>query len=170
MNPKVRIGIYETIPGYSVRDLNFYADGTTDITHCTLSAVTDNEIFTIDFGALNYTTTAELFERIGTNFIGRSSSSASFAGNAADNYYTTCMPNENCTNLNLRVGYTLESTDGSGETIQVTNASVQVLAEYAKWEYGHAYTYLFTMGIFARCQAKMPPSRLMTSYPSFTNF
>ena len=30
--------------------------------------------------------------------------------------------------------------------------------------------YTELMGIFVRCQAKMPPSRLMTSYPSFTNF
>ena len=35
---KVRIAFYETIPGYSVRDLEFYADGTTTTT------VTDNKV------------------------------------------------------------------------------------------------------------------------------
>ena len=144
VNPKVRIGIYETIPCYSVRDLNFYADATTDITRtsCVLFADADEETFSIDFGDLNYTT-AELMERIGTNFIGRTATSVSYAGNSADNYYTTCIPNESSTNLNLRVDYKLEAIDGSGEIINVTNASAQVPAEYTKWESGRAYTYIF---------------------------
>ena len=145
MNPKVRIGIYETITCYSVRDLNVYADATTDITQtsCVLFADADEETFSIDFGDLNYTTNKELRERLGTNFIGRSVMTASYAGNLADNYFTTCMPNESGTNFNLRVDYTLEATDGSGEVIHVTNASAQVPAKYTKWESGRAYTYLF---------------------------
>lgn len=145
VNPKVRIAIYETIPGYSVRDLNFYADGTTDNiqTSCVLFADADEETFSIDFGDLNYTTNKEWGERLGTNFIGRSVMTASNAGNLADNYFTTCMPNESGTNFNLRVDYTLEATDGSGEVIHVTNVSAQVPAEYTKWEYGCAYTYIF---------------------------
>ncbi|MBQ7460924.1 MAG: hypothetical protein IJS63_01530 [Bacteroidaceae bacterium] len=144
-NPKIRIGIYETIPGYSVQNLEFYADAATDITqtNCVLYADADEETFSIDFGTLNYTTTAELMERFATYYLGRSSNQASFAGNAADNYYTTCMPNESGINLNLRVDYTLESTDGSGEVIHVTNASAQVPAKYTKWESGRAYTYIF---------------------------
>ena len=144
-NPKIRVGIYETIPCYSVRDLNFYADATTDITQtsCVLFADADNEAFSIDFGDLNYNTTAEIWERIGTQFIGRAFPSASFAGNSADNYYTTCMPKESGTNLNLRVDYKLEAIDGSGEVIHVTNASAQVPTKYTKWESGRAYTYIF---------------------------
>ena len=133
VNPKVRIAIYETIPGYSVRDLSFYADGTTDITQpsCVLFADANDEIFTIDFGTLN------------TYPLGTTSVNVTFAGNTTDNYYTSCSPNEEGIELTLRVNYTLVSSDGSGEVIHVTNASAQVPAEYTKWEYGCAYTYFF---------------------------
>ena len=45
--------------------------------------------------------------------------------------------------LNLKVNYTLVSTDGSGEVINVTGASAQVPAVYATWKSGYAYTYIF---------------------------
>ena len=184
LGTKVRIGIYETVPGYSVKDVKFYqtagllTDPATEITTTpALFTTTANDIYTsgtytvtfptvdntgsadnnqahvaftgsgtqstvVEWGGLNYTI-AEDGEKIGTEFLGRSSSEASYAGNAATNYYVTFLPNESGTNLNLRVDFTLESTDGGGEEIFVKNAKAQVPSIYTVWKPGFAYTYLF---------------------------
>lgn len=196
LGTKVRIGIYETVPGYSVKDMKFYTtgglledDGTTNpdgthnpkpgqiVTNATIfstaadiytegtytvtfptvdGSTADNnqahvtfapksgatQTTTVDWGGLNYTI-AEDGEKIGTEFLGRSSSTASYAGSAATDYYVIYLPNETGTNLNLRVDFTLESTDGSGEEIFVKNAKAQVPSIYTTWKPGFAYTYLF---------------------------
>ena len=184
LGTKVRIGIYETIPGYSVRDVKFYqtagllTDPSTEITTTpALFTTVANDIYTsgtytvtfptvdntssadnnqahvefvgsgtqstvVTWGGLNYTI-AEEGEKIGTEFLGRNSSTASFAGDPDANYYVIFLPNEGGTNLNLRVDFTLESTDGSGEVIQVKNAKAQVPSIYTTWKPGFAYTYLF---------------------------
>lgn len=131
--PKVRAGIYETIPGYEVRDVVFYTDAMSDSpqTEFTLYATEGQSPLDIVFGTLS------------SNSLGTSSDNATFAGNADDNYFTTCIPDENGTNLTLRVNYTLVSSDGSGEVIHVTNASAQIPAKYTKWEIGRIYTYIF---------------------------
>ena len=76
-------------------------------------------------------------------FIGRSSNTASYAGEAEGNYYTAYLPNEAGTNLNLRVNFTLESIDGGAETIEVKGATAQVPSIYTQWKAGYAYTYIF---------------------------
>ena len=187
LGTKVRIGIYETVPGYSVRNVRFYtkagvlSDVNTEITdNATIFTVSDNQIFTegtytiffpkvddpndadnnnahikfeakaqtdqstiVEWGALNYTTAEDAEHTTGNVFLGRSSNTASFAGNPDNNYYVTYLPNETGTNLNLRVDFTLESTDGSGEIIEVKSASAQVPLIYTQWKPGYAYTYLF---------------------------
>ena len=75
--------------------------------------------------------------------LGRTSNTATYAGVAADNYYTVVIPNETGAVLNLKVNYTLVSLDGSTEEINVTGASAQVPAELASWKSGYAYTYIF---------------------------
>ena len=181
LGSKVRIGIYETVPGYSVKDVKFYSAAASDDAQPTvpkLFTTTANEIFTkgtytiyfptvddeskadnnqahikfegsgdqstfVEFGGLEYTI-AELGEKTeGSVFLGRTSNTASMAGEAEGNYYTQYLPNEAGTNLNLRVDYTLESTDGSGETILVRGATAQVPLIYTQWKAGYAYTYLF---------------------------
>lgn len=79
----------------------------------------------------------------GNVWIGRQSNLATFAGDAAANYYQAVMPNNAGTTLTLRVNYTLESTDGSGEVIKVWGAKAIVPATYTKWQPNYAYTYLF---------------------------
>ena len=185
LGTKVRMAIYETIPGYSVRNVKFYTKGgtltdrdTEIVNQATLFTTTANDIFTngtytvkfptvdntasadnnqahvtfagsgdqstvINWGTMNYTIAEEGEQTAGKVFIGRSSNTASFAGNEADNYYTTYLPNEGGTNLNLRVDFTLESIDGSGEVIEVKNAKAQVPSIYTAWKPGFAYTYLF---------------------------
>lgn len=181
LGTKVRIAIYETVPGYSVKDVQFYSAAASDDANATPKIFTTvaNQIYTegtytvtfptvdnpdskdnnqahvtfaeklgveqsttVNWDPLNYTI-AEEGEKIGTKFLGRSSSTASYAGDAAKNYYVVFMPNETGTNLNLRVNYTLESIDGSGEEITVKGATAQVPSIYTTWKPGFAYTYLF---------------------------
>ena len=181
LGSKVRMGIYETIPGYSVRDVQFYSayntadrnsspklfttdaaslfynSGTYTVYYPTVDAESDpdnnqahvkfvgtgDKSSIVEFGGLNYTTAEESEKTSGAVFLGRSSNAASMAGEAEGNYFTPYLPNETGTSLNLRVNYVLESTDGSGEIIEVKGASCQVPTFYTQWKPGYAYTYLF---------------------------
>lgn len=184
LGTKVRIALYETVPGYSVKNVQFYSaaasndasaaaaklftttandiytEGTYTVTFPTVDDAANNpadnnqahvkftgsgtQATTISWDALsNYTIAEEGEKTAGNVFLGRTSNTATFAGNAADNYYVVFLPNESGTNLNLRVNYTLESIDGSGETIEVKGATAQVPSIYTQWKPGFAYTYIF---------------------------
>ena len=181
LGTKVRIGIYETVPGYSVKNVQFYSaaasndasadaaklfttaaneiytEGTYTISFPTVddeSSADNNQAHisfvgsgtqatTINWGSMNYTIAEEGEKTPGKVFLGRTSSTLSYAGDAAKNYYVTYLPNEKGTNLNLRVNYTLESIDGSGEEIEVKGATAQVPLVYTQWKPGFAYTYIF---------------------------
>ena len=185
---KVRMAIYETVPGYSVKDVKFYTNNTrtlaeaADATNATLfttgtedkdnfytagtytvkfptvgksniaasdynkahasfAVVSSGKTTTKDFGALNKVG-RDYREAEATNYIGRTATTASFAGTTAP-YYQIAMPNEEGTVLELRVDYTLLSIDGSGEEIKVHGAKAFVPAIYAQWKSNYAYTYLF---------------------------
>ncbi len=185
---KVRIALYETVPGYSVKDVYFYTEGTsnpkasgtgegklnnTDATlfgtnafyesgsytvsfpkigttnstnsdynkaHVAINSSTAASTSTQGFGTLNYTT-KELDEAAG-NYLQRSSQTPSFAGTSSP-YYQTVLPNEEGVVLELRVNYTLVSTDGSGENITIHGARAFVPQVYTKWLPNYAYTYIF---------------------------
>ena len=190
LGTKVRIALYETIPGYSVKNVRFYtAAVSTDVNDMgqetpTLFTTTENEIFTegtytvsfptvdkpdsidnnqahitfqpiqvggsdkpqettVAWGNLNYTIRESGEKSEDAIYLGRTSNTASFAGIADENYYQVFLPNQNGTNLNLRVNYTLEAIDGCGEIIEVKGATAQVPLIYAQWKAGYAYTYLF---------------------------
>lgn len=181
LGTKVRMGIYETIPGYSVRNVEFYSAANTGDVSTTPTLFTTNSgsliynsgTYTVyyptvddasksdnnqahvsfvgtgatstivDFGELNNFAAEESEQTSGSVFLGRSSNAASMAGKAEGNYFTQYLPNETGMNLNLRVNYTLESTDGSGEIIEVKGATAQVPSNYTQWKAGYAYTYLF---------------------------
>ena len=186
---KVRIALYETVPGYSVKDVVFYTNTSTaandgkahlyttgsDVfneegtytvyyptvgstnksetdynkAHLSFAAATSGTATVKDFGALDLTNTGadkEKAEAAGKVYLGRASNDATYAGEnttANPNYYTVVIPNEIGAVLNLKVNYTLVSTDGSGEVINVTGATAQVPAVYATWKSGYAYTYIF---------------------------
>ena len=183
---KVRMAIYETVPGYSVKDVKFYTNSSTalatgtDVTDATLfttgTATKDNfytaGTYTVSFPTIGSTNTSEsdynkahvalsdattattktfgTLNKVGreyreadaTNYIGRTSATASFAGTTAP-YYQIAMPNEEGTVLELRIDYTLLSIDGSGEEIKVHGATAYVPAIYAAWKSNYAYTYIF---------------------------
>ena len=187
---KVRMAIYETVPGYSVENVKFYVDdtksisegateteanlftaGTTNndyfftkgtytvyfpntgsanesnsdynIAHVSFADETGSSLTTQRFGALQYTT-AEAYEDEGRTtpgeYLGRSLNKASFAANKD---YKIMLPNEIGTVLELRIDYTLVSTDGSKEKINIYGAKALVPAIYTAWKPNYAYTYFF---------------------------
>lgn len=184
---KIRVAFYETIPGYSVKSINFYSvaeggtasetpvlfassavlpsgNGTMTITYPTTGwsnrSATDYNKAHVAFGATNtstdlsstvtfdalanYPTTYEGSLTTGS-YIGRSSNTATYAGglvSGAGKYYTI-LPYETGANLMLRIKYTLVSTDGSTEEINVDNATAVVPAQLAQWNPNYAYTYIF---------------------------
>lgn len=188
LGTKIRLAFYETVPGYSVKDVMFYniakadessspasptgtptwfvktndtfkglpsgngamavsfTDGKAHVTF-TPSTEGTNVSATQSFGALaDYPTTFEGILSSGS-FLGRASNSATYAGGidattSAGKYYTV-LPYEAGANLQLRIKYTLVSTDGSGEEITVDNATAVVPAEFAQWQPNFAYTYIF---------------------------
>ena len=186
---KVRIALYETIPGYSVKNVMFYkstgvtaGDSQNTEPNATLygtNAFADGGGFKVffptigssnignpdynkahigretygtlvsekNFGLLNYTS-KERREAEGNFYLGRSSASATFAGSPENDFYTKIIPfdpanNEENQTLELRMDYTLVSTDGSGETITVYGAHVCLPKIYTKWKPNYAYTYIF---------------------------
>ena len=195
LGTKVRIGIYETVPGYSVKDVKFYTTGgvleavddsadprvpkdgqivddatifsagadiytegtytvyfptvdnvnSTDNNqaHVSFDATSGEKTTIVSWSGLDYTIRESGESETGEVYLGRSSNTASFAGNPDNNYYVVYLPNESGANLNLRINFTLESIDGSGEIIEVKNAKAQVPSIYTTWKPGFAYTYLF---------------------------
>lgn len=200
LGTKVRIGIYETVPGYSVKDVRFYSAAAVDTVkagdakptsgtytqaeaealnkQAKIFTTVENDIYkegtytvyfptvdtpadadnnqahikfegsgtqktTVEWDNLNYTIRESGERSDKAIYLGRSSNAASYAGEPNDNYYVVYLPNQSGTNLNLRVNYTLESIDGSGETITVKGATAQVPSIYTAWKPGFAYTYLF---------------------------
>ena len=184
---KVRVGLYETVPGYSVKNVQFYEDDATAI--ATLTGKEAANLYTpagatipqsgtitvryphigsnsseeadynkasvsvtagdestpkLAFGALtNNYATAEFNEAAGSIYLGRTLPTATFAGESAANYYTPVLPNTSGQNLTLRVNYTLVSTDGSGEEINIFGAKAVVPSTYTNWLNNYAYTYIF---------------------------
>ena len=190
LSAKVRVALYETVPGYSVKNVVFYTDDGTAATdgkahlfttggdvfneagkyivyfpttgsakktntdynkaHVAFEAAASEGTKTDKaFGALDFANKGadkEVAEEAGKVYLGRSSNAATYAGEnttANPNYYTVVIPNETGATLNLKVNYKLVSTDGSGETIDVTGATAKVPAEFASWKSGYAYTYIF---------------------------
>lgn len=167
---QVRLGFYETIPGYSVKDIIFYDDfssvGGTN-TDAKIISSTNNIVagatYLVYFPVVNdpsnpdnnvakvlATTTgggtAGNIQDLGAvnydvnGLVGTTSSAASCTP------YAGVSSNEgNASSLSIRIDYTLVSDDGSGEEIKVKNARAVVPVQYAEWKTNFAYTYLFKL-------------------------
>ena len=191
LGSKIRMALYETVPGYSVTDVKFYTvDGTTTFgdtkgTDAALIFTTDGalalkgqiDVFFPHVGNGNATkedydiaaatvtagsapadkTTNKTFGALtdqliakerdeavaGNVYLGRTLPAATFAGNAANKFYTNVFPVSSNAPITLRVDYTLVPIDGAAETITVKGAKAVVPATYTKWLPNHAYTYIF---------------------------
>ena len=185
---KVRVGLYETIPGYSVRNVKFYPsvsgtpadavvlytsanlpafdatnkDATYKVTfpttgvanidnsdynkaHVTLTS--DDVANNVEFGTLTYGAkqTGKHEKTTGDVWVQRTAATCTWAteATATAGDYSIVLPYETGAVLTLKLDYTLESIDGTGETIVVHGATALVPAEFTKWKANYAYTYLF---------------------------
>jgi len=168
---KVRVAMYETVPGYSVTIKKFsvdndgtnpaFGDMTDDVTahfaanlqNCASgTAGTMTVSYVAEAGSTqNYPkvsfdgTKANVLE-LGTNLkadvqIGTNATGATYDKDGKA--YTSVFPNEsNAQNLKLKLSYTL-TAPGTGETIEVTDKTAEIPANYLKWKPGFAYTYIF---------------------------
>ncbi len=167
---KVRLGIYETIPGYDVKNVSFRPNGTiTGFTAATTANAklsgsfngtssaasgTYNVTYATSepriaiFNADNTTTNIQsgYFDFgtfASTNAIGTLSTNPTWAGGGSSPYYQGVLPNtDNVNNMTLYVDYDLVNAT-SGETIHVKGAKAVVPAAYMAWKPNYAYTYLF---------------------------
>lgn len=164
---KVRLAIYETVPGYSVQNVKFYTqnvDPTKLGTDPRTNAATTNTAALIgtfaNDGQYNVHFTSSVahvsvtgvtndayatFGNFPTTTIGTSSATPTYApGNpsSTDNF-TQVLPNETGNALELAVDYQLVADDGSGEVINVYGATAYIPTAYTQWKPNFAYTYIF---------------------------
>lgn len=166
---KIQLGFYETIPGYSVKDVKFYPSATGSSTP-TPSLYASSELlpnggkYTVTFDANGMaqvalaasdpvpTKIAKIdFSPTLTNYANKEYKEAeetiylgrtSNAATKSDIINVLPNPaNENA--LNLKMDFTLVSRDGTGETIELKGATAVVPAAYAQWRPNFKYTYIF---------------------------
>ncbi len=166
---KVRLGIYETIPGYVVQNVNFRPNNTTtpefDATTAKAklsgsfngTSSSANGTYNVTYNA---TTGVAEFDNTGSasnNFdfgsfasatptnaptpLGETSTTPMWATGSSK--YQSVLPNtDNVGNMILYVDYDLYNSV-SGETIHVYGAKAVVPSIYMAWHPNYAYTYLF---------------------------
>lgn len=161
----VKMAFYETIPGYSVKEMKFYPSDsepaeTVPYLYASAASLPTGGTYTVTFDAngaaqvsaptgttnvanmafgtdLTYTAENDYREDSGIKYIGRS------LNQATPTDAVTVLPNPDGSELNLKVDYTLLSRDGNGEEIKVTGATATVPATFAKWQPNNSYTYIF---------------------------
>lgn len=169
---KVRVAMYEMIPGYTVTiDKFYYADAADPAFSAMTTAGTDKFYANVPNVAsgtagtlkvtyydntvaatenhpkVSFTGTAANYIALGTNLkattvLSTNNTTPTYDQSAGE--YTSVFPQEaNTQNMKVKLDYTLTSTDGSGETIKVTGATAEVPAKYLQWKANFAYTYVF---------------------------
>lgn len=167
----VRVGLYETIPGYSITEIKFYeADGTTATSSNIILTSSTADYFVGGSnltGTVTYNWTPTPSYTYAYNETGLLKSKNWYAGKLESNHplattsseplygtdkdmsttgYFTVLPTPSATTASailIKCDYTLTADDQSGETIKVTGATAAIPAAYSKWETNTRYTYLF---------------------------
>ncbi len=150
---KVRVGFYETIPGFKVKINKFYVDGfdknttaTAKITHPSTSGGQNVYMVTYDdnnHAKLTQTTTNTAAELAFGTKITSATQLAENAATATMEDLVDVLPNPgNNGVMTIKIDYTM-TADDSGETINVNGATVIVPKEFLAWQPNYAYTYLF---------------------------
>lgn len=163
LGAKVRFGFYEIIPGYKVTIDRFYYNSTNSETNfgvdgnfTTLKTDGDSKLIVTYYESvtlknrpkvtpLDGSVSSATYGEFGTNIqaaseIGTASNEATY--DQAGGLYTDIIPMKG-NGMNLKIDYTLTSTDGSKETIKVKSATAQVPENFTDWKANFAYTYLF---------------------------
>lgn len=167
----VKMAFYETIPGYSVKEVKFYPDAGTStqagVAPClfaSLNALPTEGTYTVSFdetsgrAQVSAPTSATYGSNLAFGTALTYTADRDYHENLSDNSIkyigrssnqatptdvATVLPNPSGADLHLKIDYTLLSRDGNGETIHVTGATATVPAAYAKWLPNYSYTYLF---------------------------
>ena len=169
----VKMAFYETVPGYSVKDIVFYAGVSTKpnaapyppYLYLYSSDASDPLLptagtYTVSFDTngkaqvsapTSATTVANLAFGDALTYTAdkehQEAAGLNYIGRSSDaatpTTTVTVLPNPGGTDLHLKIDYTLLTRDGLGETIKVTGATATVPAVYAQWKPNHSYTYLF---------------------------
>ena len=186
----VRVGVYETIPGYKVTSIDFYpyiingesgqwSNTKAPYHNIILNSLTNASYFiggTLNASlTYNWTGTPSYTFSYTSATTGTTTSNSWYGGSLylssdkpmletssstkttmerffgtdkemQESGYFPVMPTASgATNspLVLKCDFTLTSTDGSGETIEVKGATAAIPANFSQWEVNHAYTYLF---------------------------
>ena len=157
---KVTIGIFEIIPGYSVKNVKFYTNGTETSPSATAPTLyaNSNTIPTSNAGnQMKVTYTADANKptiKFDENVSTASSITFGALSMTGDKLGTTNPTASKPATLNtvlpasvgpltLKVDYTLVSDDNSGEEINVKGTTAVVPSTFTNWEANHAYTYIF---------------------------
>ncbi len=168
---KVRVGFYETIPGYTVTIKRFYyekyaTEATTDFTKMTdadednfraavqnvkKSGVNNEVTVVYDISdntpsIVNTTVTYNYDLTLGSNIkgktLGTTSNTATYDREGAA--YTDVFPFELISNpMLIKCDYVITSEDGQGETLEISGAKVAIPVQYLQWSGNCCYTYLF---------------------------
>ena len=163
---KIRFGIYENIPGYTVKIKNVHYNGTSNNANFGVDgnfSASSNQSYEVTYdadgrakGAHSSGTAQNYFETenstiLSATAIGTTATGATY--DQAERAYSIIMPDpNNTTGMTLKVDLTLTSEGGSGETIELTNASATVPANYCQWQSNFAYTYLFKISDLTQFQ------------------
>lgn len=159
LQAKLRFGIYETVPGYTVSIDKVYYNGTNSTTNFGVDGKfikpAANTSFTVTYG--NGTTTGPANKAIvavsadtynsfiastSTTIMSAASIGTTSPGATMDDYVSILPYPSNATNLSFTIDYTLKSED-TNEEIEIKGKTVNVPAAYCKWQANYAYTYLF---------------------------
>lgn len=161
-NAQVSVGIYETIPGYDIKEIQFYKADDTKSTQPVLFATkeyfssseeTGTGTLKLIFDKTSVTT--ELTEDNPTTGTSPKTANLEFKDFSVGPHLGTDRNSATATSaipvsptniengLTMKVDYTLISTDGSGETITVKGATVKVQGNYTNWQPNFHYTYIF---------------------------
>lgn len=116
--------------GKGEADANWEKDGNSENT-------SNSSSITFDKFELNVTREDKETANAEEKYIGRTQDKPTSTG---EKDVTACTINGG---LTMKVDYTLIATDGSGETITVTGASVKVEEKYTTWKPNFIYKYLF---------------------------
>lgn len=166
----VKMAFYEIVPGYSVKNVQFYPDADANTKAGVIpylyasgeSLLPTAGTYTVSFDAngkaqvsspTSATTVANLDFGTALTYTAeheyhepQTDGTTPYVGRTSDaatpTTEVTMLPNPDGTDLHLKVDYTLVSRD-YGEEINVTGATATVPAAYAQWQPNYNYTYLF---------------------------
>lgn len=167
----VKMAFYETIPGYSVKEVKFYLDGGTSATaadapclFASSNALPTAGTYTVSFdetsGKAQVSNPADATKdsKLVFGTILTYTADRDYQENLGDNSIkyigrslnqatptdaVTVLPNPSGTDIHLKVDYTLLSRDGNGEEIKVKGATATIPSTLAKWLPNSSYTYIF---------------------------